>query len=167
MGNRFSSRHIAVVAVAAGVATTLGASAAPTPPKPVHARDFLAAARRADAEALRVARAEAGGTAPRAAVVSLRVAKADLEAALDTVGAAELERSITAAIRTELAAAVGLHGRALAAGVPRSRLTAAVAAAVRHETRAAGLLGNAPRMPEITELPIGLSVFGAFDIAVA
>ncbi len=161
---RTPSRHVAVVVLAIAVAA-LAANGASAPPKGLHARDFLAAARRADTNALRGAHST-GAPSP-AVTASLRVARTDLEAALDTLGAAELEPSTTSAIRSEIVAAVALHGRALSANASGGRLTADLKAAIRRETRAAGALGDAPRTPVISERPIGFSVFGAFDIAVA
>ena len=89
--------------------------------------------------------------------------RADLAAALDTLGAAELPPDRTAAIQRLLIAAAAGKARALAG--PAGELARAVRVALGQETKAARLLGDASGAPSVTELPIPLPVFGAFDMA--
>jgi virginiamycin B lyase len=158
----------AVVALVGVLSAVLVASAAGSQRVgPQHAKDFLASALERDKRALNDLRSPSG---LQPALARIRASRQDLGAALDTLGAAQLPEETTAAIRAELMAAAGVKGRALAAPSSRdplvrgSRLARAVRAAVGRETKAAKLLGDAPRSPTIAELPIPFSVFGAFDL---
>src|SRR5581483_3854176 len=149
----------AVLLAGALAGTASGAQQAPTP----GAKEFIAAARKHDSRALdRVQRS--GGAA---AAVHLRASRGELAGALDTLGAAQLDTRTTAAIRAELLAAVRLDGAVLRAPTGTTeRLSALLRSALAHEARAAALLGDAPTKPAISELPIPVAVFGAFDAAV-
>jgi len=163
MRTRLSPRCVAVALAVAGL-LALTAEAAVSARRPVHARDFLASALHTDAGTLKAVQ---GSPATTAVSAALRRSQAELEAALDTLAAAELQPRTTAAIRAHLVAAAGLHRRARKAGVSRTGLAADVAAAIRRETQAAAILGDAPRAPEISELSLGTPLFGAFDLALA
>ena len=153
-----------VVVLSAVLVATAGGSPQVRLP---HAREFLASARKRDKQALNDLRSPRG---LQAALARIRASQQDLAAALDTLGAAELPKETTAAIRAALTAAAGVKGRALAAPSSRDplvrgdRLARAVRAALDRETLAANLLGEAPRSPTIAELPIPFAVFGAFDL---
>jgi len=140
-----------------------GASGAPVPAR--DAKDSLGVARRQETTALGDL---AGGLVP-AALALLRASHAALAATLDTLGAAELPAATTADIRGRLVAAARAKNRAIAALTARSPNTRTAAAAVRvalaAEKRAAARLGDAPGEPAIAELPIPVTVFGAFDMA--
>jgi virginiamycin B lyase len=98
----------------------------------------------------------------------LRALHAELAAALDTLGAAELSPTTTAAIRSRIVAAVRAERRALAELVSGSASAPAAAAAVRGalaaEVKAAALLANAPGRPVLSGVAIPSSVFGAFTL---
>lgn len=151
------------------VALLLGAlvgSAVASQQAPVRgAKEFIASARLRDQRALD----DLARQRLLAAVARVRASQADLAAALDTLGAAELGSEQTASIRAELVAAARLKGRALAASKAGSsaatgRLSAALRGALRHEAAAAAALGDAPGTPSIGEVPIPVAVFGAFDL---
>jgi virginiamycin B lyase len=151
---------IALVAVLSAV---LAASAAGSQPvRPRGAKEFVASAQERDKRALKDLRSPHG---LRAALTRVRASKSDLGAALDTVGAAELAVETTSAITTHLMAAVIAKGRALHGPSSRDRLVVAIKVALAHETKAVALLGDAPQPPTIAELPIPLSLFGAFGLA--
>jgi virginiamycin B lyase len=140
-----------------------GVAAAPQAAAP-GAKEYLASARQKDEQALAALRSNR----PLSAVLArLRASQADLAAALDTLGAAELSPSTTADIRRQLVAAARLKGRVL---TPRasdaSRVAGAVRGSLAAEGKAAALLGDAPGSPSINELPIPVGVFGAFDLVV-
>lgn len=149
-----------VVVLVAGTATVLAATAAGSQQAgPPGARAYLASARERDRLALVDLRSTSGLAAARTRV---RASRADLAAALDTLGAAELPLDRTGSIQRLLLAAATGKARALASSAVRLR--AAVAAALVQETKAAALLGGAPGTPTVSELPIPFSVFGAFDM---
>jgi virginiamycin B lyase len=140
-----------------------GVAASPQAP-PRGAKDYLAAARGNDARALAALRAHRPVSA---ALARVRASQAQLAAALDTLGAAELPSGTTAEIRGHLLAAARLKGSLLAAPkVAAGRVAAALRAALTAEAKAAGLLGDAPGPWSISELPIPVGVFGAFDLVV-
>jgi virginiamycin B lyase len=153
-----------VVLSAVVVASAGGAQQA----RPRHAKEYLASALEGDRRALSDLRSPSG---LEKALARIRASQRDLGAALDTLGAAELPAVTTGTIRGQLMSAVGVKGRALAAPASRDssvragRLARAVRAALGRERKAADLLGDAPRSPAITELPIPFAVFGAFDLA--
>jgi virginiamycin B lyase len=149
-----------VTAAALALAAVLVSAAAGSGEVPTRgAKEFLAASLERDRQALNDVRTADGVSAAR---TRMRISRADLGAALDTLGAAELPAETTASIQELLVSAAGLKGRALAGS--RARLAAAVTAALAQETRAAGLLGDAPRAPTVAELPIPGSGLGAFDM---
>jgi virginiamycin B lyase len=162
-----SARVRAGVALVVFSAVLAASAAGSQQARPRHAKEFLASARERDRRALTDLRSASG---LQAAVARIRAAQQDLGAALDTLGAAELATETTATIRAQLMSAAGVKGRALAAPASRDpsvradRLAKAVRAALGLETRAATLLGDAPRAPTIAELPIPFAVFGAFDL---
>ena len=128
------------------------------------AKEYLAAARSNDEQALA---AFGSGKPVSAALALLRASQADLAAALDTLGAAELSSETTAAIRGQLVAAAQLKGRVLAArGAQRADPPAPSGERLMPRQKAAALLGGAPGAPSIGELPIPVGVFGAFDLVV-
>ncbi len=128
------------------------------------AKDFLASARARDENARRDLRVPSGLPS---ALARLRLSQRDLGAALDTLGAAELGEDATASVRGEIMAASRIKGYAVKQPNVPSKLSAAVRVALVHETRAAELLGNEPAAPTIVELPIPLSPFAAYDLALA
>jgi virginiamycin B lyase len=129
------------------------------------AKDSLASARRQDARSL----TDVLHRRLPPALARLRLSQRNLAAALDTAGAAELPAATTASIRDQLVAAASADRRAMAAISARAPRTTAAAAAIRValalEGKAAGMLGDAPGQPAITEVPIPAAVFGAFDMA--
>jgi virginiamycin B lyase len=139
-----------------------GASGAQAPAR--DAKDSLASARQQEAKALD----DLLHRRLPAAVARLRASYAALAATLDTLGAAELPTTTTAAIRERLVVAARAKSRAIAAltATPPDTRTAAVAVrgALAGEAKAAALLGDAPGQPTIAELPIPAAVFGAFDM---
>jgi virginiamycin B lyase len=143
-----------------GLAVAAVAGAASYQPNGAAAKDYLAAAQRHDRNALA---ALSSPTRLQAARISARAARTALAAALDTLGAAELSVETTRSIERLLIGAAADNGRALPGTA--ARLRAAVTAALAKQTRAAGLLGNAPGAPGVYELPVPFSVFGAFDLA--
>jgi virginiamycin B lyase len=149
-----------VALVVGGLAMVAVAGAASHHPNGAAAKDYLAAAQRHDRQALA---ALGSATGLQAARGRARAARGDLAAALDTLGAAELSIETTDAIERLLIGAAADNGRALAGTA--ARLQAAVKGALAKQTKAAALLGNAPGAPNVYELPIPFSVFGAFDLA--
>jgi virginiamycin B lyase len=146
-----------VLVLAGGVAASSQAS-------PRGAKEYLASARANDRQVLVALRS---GRPIAAALARLRASRVDLAAALDTLGAAELEPGRTAEIRSRLVAAARIKGRVLAArNVDTGRVAGAVREALVAESRAAKLLGDAPARWSIAELPIPVGVFGAFDLIV-
>jgi len=140
-----------------------GVAAAPQAPAR-GAKEYLASARKNDEQALAALQARRPVSS---ALARLRASQADLAAALDTLGAAQLSPAATAAIRRQLVAAAKTKGRVLAdQTVDASRVAAAARAALAAEAKAAALLGDAPGSPTIDELPIPVAVFGAFDLVV-
>src|SRR5262245_39846810 len=139
-----------------------GVAAAPQA-TPRGAKEYLASATQKDEQALAGLRSR-----PISAVLAqIRASQADLAAALDTLGAAELPSATTAEIRGRLVAAARLKGSVLVArAVDARRVAAAVGGALAAEAKATALLGNAPGSPTIDELPIPVAVFGAFDLVV-
>jgi virginiamycin B lyase len=95
--------------------------------------------------------------------VQVQASQSDLAAALDTLGAAELPPDRTASIQRLLFAAAKSKARGLRGSA--SRLRTALEGALAREAQAAALLGDAPGIPTVSELPIPFSVFGAFDMA--
>jgi virginiamycin B lyase len=152
-------KHGAVLLVAGLTLVAVAGEASPQQ-KSAAAKDYLAAAQRHDRQALDALRSPARLKAAR---TRARAARADLAAALDTLGAAELSVETTSAIQRLLIGAATDNGRAV--GGTAGRLQAAVRVAITKETRAAALLGNAPGAPDVHELPIPFSVFGAWDMA--
>lgn len=153
------SRALLVVVLVSALAGGVAAAQAPAR----GAKEYLGSARRNDQQALGALQA---GRPISAALARLRVSQADLAAALDTLGAAELSPETTAAIRGQLVTAARLKGRVLAGrATDANRIAAAVRGALAAEGKAAGLLGDAPGPTAISELPIPVAVFGAFDIA--
>lgn len=157
LSSRACIAFVAVISavLAAGPAASLRAS-------PRAAKDFLASARALDKNALHDLRTPCG---LRAALTRVRASQSDLRAALDTLGAAELGAVATLAIRGQMMAASRTKHRALRRPSPASQLFSAVTIALGHETKAAELLGDEPKSPTIVELPIPLSPFSAFDLA--
>jgi virginiamycin B lyase len=154
-------RGLLVVVLLLVLAGTVAAS--PQAP-PRAAKEYLASARQSDKQALAALRS---GRPISSVLARLRASQADLAAALDTLGAAELSPAATAAIRSQLVSAVRLKGRVLAArGAVTSKPATAIRGALAVEAKAASLLGNAPGSPSISELPIPVAVFGAFDLVV-
>jgi virginiamycin B lyase len=152
---------VRVTCAALGLAAVLVSGAAGSGLAPDRsAREYLASARARDRQALADLRTAAGLTPARTRV---RASRADLGAALDTLGAAELPLDTTAAIQKLLLSAANAKGRGLNGS--RAVLEKSVTAALALEARAARMLGDAPRPPVIDELPIPFSVFGAFDMA--
>jgi virginiamycin B lyase len=147
---------LAAALAAVLVATAAGAHKADTR----GAKEYLASVRARDREALSDLRSPAGLPAAR---MHIRASHADLGAALDTLGAAELPLDRTASIQRLLLAAATGKARALTGSA--TRLEVAVKVALGQETKAARLLGDAPGAPSVSELPIPFSVFGAFDMA--
>jgi len=128
------------------------------------AKEYVASARQNDQRALAALRS---GRPVSAVLARLRASGADLAAALDTLGAAELPAATAASIRSRLVAAARLKGRVLAAkAADTNQLTRAVRGALSAEAKAAELLGDAPGSPSISEMPIPVGVFGAFDLVV-
>jgi virginiamycin B lyase len=123
-------------------------------------KEYLASALRRDRQALNDLRSPAGLPAAR---TRIRASRADLAAALDTLGAAELPLDTTASIQRLLLAAAAGKARVLAGSA--GRLEGAVKVALGREMKAARLLGDAPGAPAVSELPIPFAVFGAFDMA--
>ena len=147
--------------LAAGLAVVLVATAAGAREAGSRgAREYLASALQRERRALNDLRSPAGLQAAR---TGIRASRADLAAALDTLGAAELPPDGTAAIQRLLIAAAAGKARALTG--PVDRLARAVRVALGQETKAARLLGDASGAPNVTELPIPFDVFGAFDMA--
>jgi virginiamycin B lyase len=140
----------------------VASAAGSSPARPLGAKEFLARAQKLDRRALEDLRSPRGVRAARALLTS---SQADLAAALDTLGAAELERTTTAAIQEQLLAAARAKREALRAPASRGRLQRGVRAALQHETQASSLLGDAPGSPSISEHQIPFGVFGAFDLA--
>jgi virginiamycin B lyase len=143
------------------LATALVASAAGSQQaSPRGAKEHLASARERDRRALDALRSPQRLAAAR---THARAAQAELGAALDTLGAAELPPDRTASIQRLLIAAAKVKGRGLSGSA--ARLRSALEAALSREAEAASLLGDAPGVPTVSELPIPFSVFGAFDMA--
>jgi virginiamycin B lyase len=157
-GVRLARRAVALMA--GGLTVVAVATAASHPPNGPAAKEYLASARALDRQALNLLRSTSGLPAAR---MRVRSAHAALAAALDTLGAAQLPLEPTRSIERLLIGAASDNARALAG--PAARAETAVAAALAKETRAATLLGNAPGAPTIYELPIPISVFGAWDMA--
>lgn len=128
------------------------------------AKEYLASARQNDERALAALRS---GRPASFVLARLRASQADLAAALDTLGAAELPPAASGEIRSRLVAASRLKGAVLAArSGDAGQLTRAIREALSAEAKAAALLGDAPGAPSIGELPIPVGVFGAFDLVV-
>jgi virginiamycin B lyase len=140
-----------------------GVAAAPQP-SARGVKEYVASARRNDEQALAALRSRR----PISAVLArLRASQADLAAALDTLGAAELSPPKTAAIRVRLVAAARLKGGILAARTAdATRIAAAVRGALAAEAKAESLLGDAPGRPVMSGVAIPSSVFGAFALIV-
>jgi virginiamycin B lyase len=154
----------AVVLVLLVLLVLTGLAAAAPSASPRAAKDYLASAQRNDRLALTTLRS---GRPVSATLARVRASQADLAAALDTLGAAELPAAMTATIREQLVAAVRLKGRLLAGrAFDVRRIATAVGGALAAEAKAARLLGDAPGSPTIEELPIPIAVFGAFDLVV-
>ncbi|MEP6995969.1 MAG: hypothetical protein ABI968_15715, partial [Acidobacteriota bacterium] len=116
--------------LAAGLAAVLLSTAAGAQKAtPRGAKQYLASARELDRQALDGLRSPGGLSAARARV---RASKADLGAALDTLGAAELSPAKTASIQRLLTAAATNKGRALRGSA--SRLGTSLQAALAQET---------------------------------
>jgi virginiamycin B lyase len=158
-GMSLATRGVAVLA--AGLAIIVGTAAAGSRRDDARgAKEYLASARALDRQALSALRARADLAA---AGTRVRAARAELAAALDTLGAAELPPERGGAIEQLLLGAATDNGRARV-GSP-ARRGSAITAALAKEAKAAVLLGRAPTTPVVSELPIPFAVFGAFDIA--
>jgi virginiamycin B lyase len=124
---------------------------------------FVSAAVRGQEAALRELEA-ASPRIPRARV-AIRASLQALTGALDTVGVAQLAPAEDRRARTLLVGAAA-RGRSALGTETAQRVGALVRGALAATRTALGLLRGAPGQPEFAELPIPLSPFGAFEVAV-